>query len=199
MFNICCQKHSSDGCPSLGPPACSRISWAGRTLSLISLGTQELNLLSLLFPLPGAEATPCPGASFSLIFYPQELDGFQQQAAAVLGQDGQSCPLDAGSWPQAGQGGQSCPLGAVLVALPRRRLLVAPLPAGTFGGGSSIQPIVIQSAGAFLGEFLLLHQHFPAMGPPTPPGAQPDVTPQQPCGAAVLMCRPCSKSKMAND
>lgn len=52
-------------------------------------------------------------------------------------------------------------------------LLVAPLPAGAFGGGSSIQPIVIQSAGAFLGGFSLICQHFPAMGPPTPLGAQP--------------------------
>lgn len=68
-------------------------------------GTQELNLLSSLFPLLGAEAIPCSGAS-SLIFYPQGLDGFQQQAEPVLGQDGQSCPLDAGSWPQAGQVGR---------------------------------------------------------------------------------------------
>lgn len=65
------------------------------------------------------------------------------------------------------RGGQRCP------APPRQRLLVAPLPAGAFGGGGSFQPIVVLSAGAFLCRVFAHYnggicQHFPATGPPHP-------------------------------
>lgn len=60
LFNICCQKHSSDGCPSLGPPACSGINRAGTTLSLTSLGTQEITP----FPSPWSRGHTLPRSLF---------------------------------------------------------------------------------------------------------------------------------------